>query len=60
MASIAIVGSGITGPSAARFRTQTGHQVTVFEADSRIGGHTHTVEVKIRPVALGGHWIHRI
>ena len=54
MASIAIVGSGITGLSAARSLTQSGHRVTVFEADSRIGGHTHTVEVKIDGQS---HWV---
>lgn len=54
MASIAIIGSGITGLSAARSLTQSGHRVTVFEADSRIGGHTHTVEVKIDDQS---HWV---
>ena len=41
---IAIVGSGITGLSAA-WMLHKDHDITVFEADSRIGGHSNTVEV---------------
>ncbi|MEP7085259.1 MAG: FAD-dependent oxidoreductase [Betaproteobacteria bacterium] len=44
---IAIVGSGIAGLGAARRLTGLGHQVTLFEADARLGGHTHTVEVTL-------------
>jgi len=40
---IAVVGSGIAGLSAAWLLSQR-HDVTVFEADSRIGGHCHTVD----------------
>lgn len=47
---IAVIGSGISGLSAAWLLSQR-HQVTLFEQDSRIGGHTHTVEV---PLADGG------
>jgi len=39
---IAIVGSGISGLSAAWLLSQR-HRVTLFEADDRIGGHSHTV-----------------
>lgn len=39
---IAIVGSGISGLVAAHLLAPE-HEVVVFEADSRIGGHTHTV-----------------
>ena len=42
---IAIVGSGIAGMSAAWLLSQT-HSVTVFERDTRIGGHSNTVVVK--------------
>jgi len=41
---IAVVGSGIAGNVAA-FRLARDHDVTVFEAAGRIGGHTHTVDV---------------
>lgn len=42
---IAIVGSGISGLTAAYLLSQE-HQVTVFEADDRIGGHTATKSVE--------------
>jgi uncharacterized protein len=48
---IAIVGSGISGLTAAR-RLCTEHEVTVFEANDYIGGHTNTVDVE----AEGRHW----
>ena len=41
---IAIVGAGISGLAAARSLARR-HRVTVFEAASRIGGHTNTVSV---------------
>ncbi len=41
---IAIVGSGISGLTAASC-LHANHQITVFEADDWIGGHTHTVDV---------------
>ena len=41
---IAIVGAGVSGLTAA-YLLQPDHEVTVFEADSRIGGHAHTVRV---------------
>lgn len=42
---IAIVGSGISGLTAARALWQR-HDVTVFEAEPRVGGHSHTVTVE--------------
>jgi uncharacterized protein len=50
---IAIVGSGISGLVCAR-QLHRSHDVTVFEADERVGGHAHTVEVELdgRPVAV--------
>lgn len=41
---IAVVGAGITGLGAA-WLLGTRHEVTLFEAQSRIGGHSNTVDV---------------
>ncbi len=41
---IAIVGTGISGLAAAH-HLHRHHEITVYEAASRIGGHTHTVNV---------------
>jgi predicted NAD/FAD-binding protein len=49
---IAIVGSGISGLSAAWLLAQR-HRVTLFEADERVGGHSHTVMVGETPVDTG-------
>ncbi len=49
----AIVGTGIAGMSAAYQLVKKGHQVTVFEANDYIGGHTHTVTVNGTPVDTG-------
>ena len=49
---IAIVGSGIAGLSAAWLLSRR-HRVTLFEADDRIGGHSHTVMVGDQPVDTG-------
>ncbi|MCX5661336.1 MAG: FAD-dependent oxidoreductase [Planctomycetota bacterium] len=45
---IAIIGTGISGLVAAD-RLRGRHDVTLFEAEDRVGGHTHTV-----PIDLGG------
>lgn len=42
---VAIIGSGVSGLVAA-YLLHEDHDITVFEADSYIGGHTHTIEVK--------------
>ncbi|HEX4884129.1 MAG TPA: FAD-dependent oxidoreductase [Casimicrobiaceae bacterium] len=44
---IAIVGSGIAGLGSAWLLQRQGHVVTVFEAEPRAGGHTHTVDVTL-------------
>jgi uncharacterized protein len=44
MKRIAVIGSGISGLSAAYYLSRN-HEVHVFEKDNRLGGHTHTVMV---------------
>ncbi len=43
--NIAVVGAGISGLVAAHLLSRE-HRVTVFEAEGRLGGHTHTVDVE--------------
>lgn len=43
---IAVIGAGISGLTAA-YKLSRDHDVHVFEADSRIGGHTATKEVRL-------------
>jgi predicted NAD/FAD-binding protein len=44
---IAIIGSGISGLTSSYMLAKK-HDVHVFEADSRIGGHTHTVNAQVQ------------
>ena len=46
---VAVVGSGVAGLTAAHV-LQRSHDVTLFEADDRLGGHAHTHDV----VTAGG------
>jgi len=48
--NIAIVGSGISGLSAAYFLHQH-HNIHIFESESRLGGHTHTITLTDGPDA---------
>ncbi|MCA1805067.1 MAG: FAD-dependent oxidoreductase [Xanthomonadaceae bacterium] len=43
---IAVVGSGIAGLSTAWLLARE-HQVTLYEAEGRLGGHTHTVDMTL-------------
>ena len=42
---VAVVGGGISGLGAA-FALKDSHEVTLFEKETRIGGHAHTVDVE--------------
>lgn len=44
MKRIAVIGSGIAGLTSAYYLSRR-HRVTLFEADARLGGHTHTAAV---------------
>ena len=51
-ARIAVIGSGISGLSAAWLLSKK-HRVTLFEAEERLGGHSHTVDAAGTPVDTG-------
>ncbi|HVO32142.1 MAG TPA: NAD(P)-binding protein, partial [bacterium] len=42
---IAIIGTGVSGLGAAH-RLHREHEITLYEADGRIGGHVNTVSVR--------------
>ncbi len=44
---IAVIGTGIAGMVAARTLHGAGHDLTVYEAGSHIGGHTNTIPVTV-------------
>jgi len=45
-ARVAIIGSGISGMTAAYKLHQQGHDITVYEANDYVGGHTATMDVE--------------
>jgi uncharacterized protein len=44
---VAIIGAGIAGLGCAWLLTRQGRQVTLFEANDYLGGHTHTIDVTL-------------
>lgn len=44
---VAIVGSGISGMTCGHYLAENQHEVHLFEADERLGGHTHTHEIEV-------------
>ena len=52
MRRVAVVGSGIAGLACA-YRLSPSAHVTLFEAGSHFGGHTHTVDVKLDGLTHG-------
>lgn len=43
---VAVVGSGISGLTAALIAIKNGHEVTLFEKESYFGGHSNTIDFK--------------
>jgi predicted NAD/FAD-binding protein len=44
---VAIIGSGISGTSAAYYLQRAGYKVSLFEAGNYFGGHTNTVDINL-------------
>jgi len=44
---IAIIGTGIAGNVVSYRLSRAGHALTVYEADDRVGGHTHTHRIEL-------------
>jgi protoporphyrinogen oxidase len=52
---VAVIGGGPAGMTAAYELTKQGHQVTVFEAESKVGGLAKTIDLWGQKVDLGPH-----
>jgi monoamine oxidase len=56
---VVVVGAGAAGMAAARVLIEAGLEVTVVEADKRIGGRVHTdLSIFGVPYDIGAHWLH--
>ncbi|MEM1051196.1 MAG: FAD-dependent oxidoreductase [Pseudomonadota bacterium] len=58
--SIAVIGAGVSGLTAAKVLADAGTSVTVFEARNRIGGRIWTSDELGIPLDLGASWIHGV
>ena len=56
--SVLILGGGIAGLAAARELARRNIQVTVLEAQNRLGGRIHTIHDGRLPIELGAEFIH--
>ena len=56
--SVLVLGAGIAGVVAARILHDTGFDVTVLEARTRLGGRIWTIDDFGVPVDMGASWIH--
>lgn len=56
---VIVIGAGAAGMAAARTLIEAGLEVTVVEADKRIGGRVHTdTSIFGVPYDIGAHWLH--
>ncbi len=53
--NIAVIGSGISGLAAAWLLSKK-HRVSLFERDSRLGGHSNTVDLDLAEGPRGGRY----
>lgn len=57
--SVAIVGAGVAGIAAASRLMENGiHDITILEAENRIGGRIFTTNLDESNIELGAQWIH--